>query len=230
MKTKKENPKIRNSKIDTRKPNPKNSSLHTPHSILIHNTLTRQKEAFTPLQKGKVKMYQCGPTVYWIQHIGNMRAAVMTDLIYKTFRFLGYDVTFTRNYTDVGHLTGDNIGDADTGEDRMEKGAKREGLTPDEIANKYIKLFDQHVKKLKVDDPTYKTRATSYIKEMQALVKTLIEKGHAYETNKAVYFDVSTFDRYNDLNKHKIDKNLIGAGTGDVQDPQKRNPQILTVL
>ncbi|HOU75872.1 MAG TPA: cysteine--tRNA ligase [Candidatus Dojkabacteria bacterium] len=196
----------------------------TSHPVLIYNSLSRKKEKFIPIEEGKLKMYHCGPTVYWIQHIGNMRAVVISDIIRKTFEFLGYDVKFTRNYTDVGHLTGDNIGDADIGEDRMEKGAKREGLTPDEIANKYIDLFDKHTKLMNAKDPTYKTRATHYIKEMQALVQILLDKGYAYEKPKAVYFDVDKFDDYNNLNKQKLDKNIKGAGTGDLQDPDKKNP------
>lgn len=227
MNTKKQikiNSEIRRSKFETRNPPSQNYKLQTTNYVLIYNSLTRKKEKFIPLVEGEVKMYHCGPTVYWIQHIGNMRAVVISDIIRKTFEFLGYNVQFTRNYTDVGHLTGDNIGDADIGEDRMEKGAKREGLTPDEIADKYIKMFDKHTKLMNATDPTYKTRATHYIKEMQALVQTLLDKGYAYETPKAVYFDVNKFDDYNKLNKQKLDKNIKGAGTGEIQDPDKKNP------
>ena len=100
--------------------------------IFLTNTLSKRKELFIPITPGKVKLYQCGPTVYWTQHIGNMRAVVITDLLVRTFSYVEYDVSFARNYTDVGHLTSDE----DSGEDKMEKGAKREGKTPDEIAQK----------------------------------------------------------------------------------------------
>jgi len=112
--------------------------------IKLYNTLTRKKEEFIPIKKGEVLFYQCGPTVYWTQHIGNLRAAVLSDIIRRTFLYNNYQVKFVRNYTDVGHL----VSDGDSGEDKMEKGAKREGLSPTEIANKYIKIFEDDNKDL----------------------------------------------------------------------------------
>ena len=159
--------------------------------LRITNTLTRQKEEFKPLKEGKVSFYQCGPTVYWTQHIGNMRAMVMADLIRRSLEYLGFSVDFVRNYTDVGHLLGDNLGDADTGEDRMDKSAKQEGKTPQEIADKYIAIFEKDVEALNVKPPTYKPRATEYIQQIIEMVSVLLDKGFAYKTEKAVYFDVS---------------------------------------
>src|SRR3990167_1406518 len=104
----------------------------------LYNSLTRKTEAFVPITEGKALFYHCGPTVYWTQHIGNLRGMTMGDLLVRTLRRFGYTVTHVRNYTDVGHLTSD----ADTGEDKMEKGVKREGLTPEQIAEKYIGIFE----------------------------------------------------------------------------------------
>lgn len=193
--------------------------------LKINNTLTRTTEEFRPLKRGKVLLYQCGPTVYWTQHIGNLRAAVETDLVVRSLQYLGYTVKFVRNYTDVGHLTGDNLGDADTGEDRMAKGAKRENTTPDEIAKKYIEIFEADTRALNVLEPDKKPRATEYVKEMIKMVSELLKKGYAYETSKAVYFDVSKFPRYNELNRQKLDENRKGAGSGHVSDPEKKHQE-----
>ncbi len=193
--------------------------------IELYNTLSRQKEVFKPIKSGQVSFYQCGPTVYWTQHIGNLRAAVLSDLIRRTFTHAGYKVNFVRNYTDVGHLTGDNLGDADSGEDRMEKGAKREGLTPAQIAEKYIKLFETDVHDLNIREPNTKPKATDYIPAMITLVQDLLKKGFAYSTDLAVYFDISKAKDYTKLSGQKIEENIKGAGAGDITDPQKKNAQ-----
>lgn len=192
--------------------------------LKIYNTLTRQKEEFKPIEEGKVLFYQCGPTVYWTQHIGNMRAMVMSDLIRRSLQYLGYEVDFVRNYTDVGHLTGDNLGDADTGEDRMDKGAKREGKTPAEIAQKYIDIFEQDIAALNIIPATHTPCATEYIPQIIEMVQALVGEGFAYVTPKAVYFNVGRAKDYNRLNKQNLGENREGAGTGDVQDPDKENP------
>ncbi len=191
----------------------------------IYNTLTRQKENFIPIEEGKVRFYQCGPTVYWTQHIGNMRAMTMADLIRRSLSVNGYEVNFVRNYTDVGHLTGDNLGNADTGEDRMEKGAKREGLSPSEIADKYIKIFEDDTQALNILPPTHQIRATEYIPQIIEMVDSLIEKSFAYVTPRAVYFDITRASDYNRLNKQNLEENRHSAGVGDVTDSDKRNPQ-----
>lgn len=193
-------------------------------NIYLTNTLGRTKEIFKPITPGKVGMYHCGPTVYWNQQIGNMRAMVMADLINRVFRYNGYEVGFVRNYTDVGHLTGDNLGDADQGEDRMEKAAKREHLLPDEIADKYIRAFDEDTASLNVIAPTHRTRATHYINDMIAMVQDLLDKGFAYVTPHAVYFDVRKFPDYTKLSGQKLEHLESGEGHGSVADADKHDP------
>lgn len=190
--------------------------------LRIYNTLSKTKEDFIPIAKDQVSIYRCGPTVYWTQHIGNMRGMVMSDLIVRTLKYLDYNPIFVRNYTDVGHLTSDG----DFGVDKMEKGARREGLTPDEIANKYISQFERDLNQLNVLIPDYKPRASEYIDEMIEMIKILIEKGFAYETSKAVYFDISKFPTYTNLSGQKLEKNIEGEGHGSVSDQEnKKNPQ-----
>lgn len=192
--------------------------------LKVYNTLTKSLEEFKSINPNKVTFYHCGPTVYWVQHIGNMRGMTLADLIRRSLNYLEYDVTFVRNYTDVGHLTGDNIGDADSGEDRMEKASKRENLDPQVIAKKYIDSFEAHTSALNILEPDHKPVASSYIEQMQELISELIKKGFAYETNKAVYFEVSKFPNYTDLSGQILEKNKSGSGKGDVNDPDKRSP------
>lgn len=189
-------------------------------NIYLTNTLTKNKELFTPLVPGQVGMYHCGPTVYWNQHIGNMRAVTIVDLLHRMFLYNGYTVNLVRNYTDVGHLTSD----ADDGEDKMEKGAKREGLTPDAIANKYIDLYTSDILSLNTLLPTADPRATDYISEMIDMVQQLINHGNAYTTPLGVYFDISTYDDYTRLSGQKLESLLSGTGHGDIADTAKRNP------
>ncbi len=188
--------------------------------IDVHNTLSRAIEAFKPLKPGKVTMYHCGPTVYWTQHIGNLRGMTMGDLVVRTFKYFGYEVTHVRNYTDVGHLTSDS----DTGEDKMEKGAKREGLSPREIADKYIALFERDTRALNLLEPTHKPRATEYVEQMILLVQDLVRKGFGYATDLAVYFDVRKFPTYTRLSGQNLDQLISGAGSADVTDPAKHSP------
>ncbi|MBD3359228.1 MAG: cysteine--tRNA ligase [Candidatus Buchananbacteria bacterium] len=187
--------------------------------IKIYNTLTKKKEEFEPLKDKVVKFYHCGPTVYWTQHIGNLRGMVMADLINRSLRYLGYKVKLARNYTDVGHLTSDQ----DEGEDKIAKGAQREGLSPQQIAQKYIKIFEQDVKKLNILEPEVKPLATKHVKEMIDMVKNLLAKGYAYTTDLAVYFDVSKTPNYNQLSGKKLEEQIKGAGKGDVEDPGKKH-------
>lgn len=185
-----------------------------------YNTAIRAKEEFIPIKDFKVTMYQCGPTVYWTQHIGNMRAVVMADVIVRTLRYAGYDVTLVRNYTDVGHLTSDD----DAGEDKMEKGAKREGLSPAEIAQKYIGIYEKDIADLNVIPADVKPKATEHIQEIIDMVQTLLDKGFAYATDLAIYFDVTKAKDYHRLSGQHLEDNIQGAGTGDVTDPNKRHP------
>lgn len=191
--------------------------------LYLYNTLTKKKELFTPINENNITIYHCGPTVYWHQHIGNMRAVVIGDLIKRVGQYNGYDVRLVRNYTDVGHLTGDNIGDADSGEDRMEKAAKRENKTPDEIADYYIGEYERDIKLLNSDSADVKPRATEYVPEMIKMVSELLENNYAYSTPLAIYMDTSKVIDYTKLSHQKIDHQNIGAGHGDNSDNNKRN-------
>lgn len=192
--------------------------------LKVYNTLTRSLEEFKPIAKNQVRFYHCGPTVYWVQQIGNLRGMMMADLIRRSLIYLDYDVKFARNYTDVGHLTGDNLGDADLGEDRMEKAAKRENLDPQKIAQKYIEIFERDTEAINIIPPDYKPIASEYIGPMQSMIKTLLEKGFAYQTDKAVYFEVAKFPDYTKLSGQKLEKNKTGLGKGDIVDSDKRSP------
>ncbi|MFH1979391.1 MAG: cysteine--tRNA ligase [Patescibacteria group bacterium] len=189
-------------------------------AITLYNTLTKKKELFEPIKPGSVLMYHCGPTVYWTQHIGNMRAMVVADLIVRTFKYLDYDVKLVRNYTDVGHLTSD----ADEGDDKIEKRAKEEKISPKEIADKYIKTFEKDIHLLNVPDADYKPRATETIPEIIEMVQVLLEKDFAYSTGLAIYFDVSKAKDYTRLSGQKLENLMAGAGKADISDPQKKNP------
>ncbi len=189
-------------------------------TIKIFNTLGRKKEEFKPLKKGRVLMYHCGPTVYWTQHIGNMRGMVMADLIVRTFEYLGYKVKLTRNYTDVGHLTSDE----DEGEDKMEKAAKRDNLSPEQIADKYIKIFETDIREMNTRPADYKPRATQTIPEIIGMVKKLLDNGFAYETDLAIYFDVTKVKNYTQLSGQKMEENIQDAGKGEVSDGGKKHP------
>ena len=192
--------------------------------LYLHNTLSREKELFIPIEKDIVKIYHCGPTVYWNQHIGNLRAVVIVDIVKRVLEYNNYKVNLVRNYTDVGHLTGDNIGDADSGEDRMMKASKRENLTPDMIADKYISIYENDIKLLNADSADNKPRATKYIDEMIKMIEELIEKGFAYNTQMAIYMDTSKVENYTKLSHQKIDFQNIGAGHGSESDNNKKNP------
>ncbi len=191
--------------------------------LKIYNTLGREKQEFKPLKNGQVSFYYCGPTVYSIQQIGNMRGGVCADTIRRSLEYLGYDVNFVSNYTDVGHLTGDNEGDADVGEDRMEKGSKKEGLSPTEIADKYISIYEKDIKEMNILTPTTVCRATDYIQEMIDMIQVLLDKEFAYQTDWAIYFDISKVENYTQLSGQSLKDLKSGAGVGDVTDPQKRN-------
>lgn len=188
--------------------------------LKLYNTLTRKQEEFKPIHDKRVTFYHCGPTVYWVQHLGNMRAMVLADVVRRSMEFMGYSVKLVRNYTDVGHLTSD----ADEGEDKMEKAAKREQLSPDEIADKYIKVFDDDIAALNTKLPEERPRPTQLIPEIIDMVQTLVDKGFAYTTDLAVYYDVSKAKDYTRLSGQDLDKNIAGEGKGDVLDPQKKHP------
>jgi cysteinyl-tRNA synthetase len=163
--------------------------------IKLHNTLTRKKEKFKPLKKGKVSFYSCGPTVYSYQHIGNLRSYIFADLLKRTLQFNDYKVDHIINVTDVGHLTNDS----DSGDDKMELAAKKENRSAEEIAKFYFNAFHEDLKKLNFIEPKKWTWATKYIKEQIKLVKKLEEKGYTYETSDGIYFDTSKLKDYGKL-------------------------------
>jgi cysteinyl-tRNA synthetase len=192
--------------------------------LYLFNTLTKKKELFEPIHTGSALMYHCGPTVYWVQHIGNMRAVYFADIVVRTLKATGYKTTLVRNYTDVGHLTGDNIGDADTGIDRMEKASRSEGLLPDEIADKYIHIYTEDIDKLHTLPADIAPKATHHIDDMVAMIQTLIEKGYAYTCDEAVYFDISKAACYTRLSGQKIENLLVGSGHGVTRGNGKKHP------
>lgn len=175
-------------------------------SLNIYNTLTRKKEVFKPLHNGKVGMYSCGPTVYWYQHIGNLRTYISNDILKRVLMFDKYSVKHVINVTDVGHLTSD----ADTGEDKVEKAAKKEGKKASEITNFYFSIFKKDLKKLNILEPNFWPRATQHIKEQIELIKILEEKGYIYKTNDGIYFDTSKLKDYGKLAKLKAKKLKAG--------------------
>jgi cysteinyl-tRNA synthetase len=168
-------------------------------ALKLYNTLTRKKEVFKPIQEGKVGIYGCGPTVYWYQTIGNMYRYLFEDVLIRTLKYDGYNVKHVINVTDVGHL----IGDADEGEDKMEKAALKEGKKAEDIANHYWSVFRQDFKKLNIIEPDVWPKATEHIKEQIELIKTLEKKGFAYKTDDGIYFDTSKFKNYGKFAKLK---------------------------
>ncbi|HKZ34226.1 MAG TPA: cysteine--tRNA ligase, partial [Candidatus Nanoarchaeia archaeon] len=168
--------------------------------IKLYNTLTRKKEVFKPLKKGQVGVYTCGPTVYWYQHIGNLRTYIFADILKRVFLYNNYKVKHIINVTDVGHLTSD----ADTGEDKIERAAKREGKTAREIADYYLRIFQEDFKKLNILEPNSWPKATEHIKEQIELIKKLEEKGFTYKTNDGIYFNTGKLKDYGKLARLKI--------------------------
>ncbi len=187
--------------------------------MYIYNSASRTKEEFVPYTEGKVKMYTCGPTVYHYAHIGNLRTYIMEDVLEKYLRFTGLDVTRVMNITDVGHLTSDG----DTGDDKMLKGAKREHKTVMEIAKLYTAAFFADCAKLGIKTPDVVEPATGCIDEFIRVIKSLIEKGYAYEAGGNIYFDTSKLDKYyvfGDFNEEDLE---VGVREGVEADGNKRN-------
>ncbi len=166
----------------------------------LFNTLTRKKEEFEPINRKEIGIYSCGPTVYWYQHIGNLKAYIFADLVKRVLMYNEFSVKHIINITDVGHLTSD----ADTGEDKMEKAAKKEGKSAKEIADYYFKIFEKDLNKLNIIPPFIYTKATEHIKDQIELIKKLEKKGYTYKTNDGIYFDSSKYKQYSKLAKLKI--------------------------
>lgn len=183
----------------------------------IYNTLTRSIEEFKPIEEGKVKMYTCGPTVYHYAHIGNIRNYIGHDILYRTLKYLGYEVTRAMNITDVGHLSGDS----DQGEDKMEIAKKREGKTSMEIAKFYTDAFFKDYSKVNCIMPEIVSSATNNIDEYIKIIDKLIKDGYAYQSGGNVYFDVSKLDHYYTLTNDKELK--VGVREGVGEDSNKKN-------
>ncbi len=185
----------------------------------LYNSATRKKEDFIPREEGKVKMYTCGPTVYHFAHIGNLRSYIMEDVLEKLLRYAGYDVTRVMNITDVGHLASD----ADTGEDKMLKGARREHKTVMEIAQFYTDAFFADCAKLNIKTPEIVQPATGMIDEYIKVITKLLDTGYAYLAGGNVYFDTSKLRQYYVFNEHEEEDLAVGVREGVDEDGNKRN-------
>jgi len=189
--------------------------------LRLYNSLSRTIEEFKPFNPPRVTMYTCGPTVYDFAHIGNLRTYTMADMLVRTLKYNSFEVKYVINITDVGHLTGDNLGDADIGEDRLEKSARREGKTAWEIAKFYTDAFLQDYQKLHLTQPEVFARATDHIKEQIDLIKKLEEQGYTYRISDGIYFDTSKFKDYGKLS----DMDQIKEGARVEMNEEKRNPR-----
>ena len=187
------------------------------HNLYIYNSLTSSKEKFKPLRKNSVGMYVCGPTVYSNVHLGNCRTFISFDIIFRYLRYLGYNVRYVRNITDVGHLE-------DTGEDKISKKAKVEKLEPMEIAQKYTNSFREVLKSFNVLDPSIEPVASGHITEQISIIEDLIEKNLAYTSNGSVYFDISKYneiDSYGKLSGRDLEKIKSNSRDLSSQDDKK---------
>ena len=165
--------------------------------LKLYNTLSRKKEVFKPIHKNEVGIYSCGPTVYWYQHIGNLRTYIFSDILKRVLNYDGYKTKHVINVTDVGHLTSD----ADTGEDKMEKRAQLEGKKAGDIANYYWGIFREDFKELNIIEPDIWCKATDHIKDQIALIEVLEKKGFTYKTSDGIYFDTSKLSDYGKLSR-----------------------------
>ena len=183
----------------------------------LYNTLSKKKENFKPIKGKNVGMYTCGPTVYWYQHIGNLRSYIFADILRRVLLYNKFKVKQVMNVTDVGHLTSD----ANVGEDKIEKAAKKEHKKASEIANFYWKIFRQDFKKLNIIEPDIWCKATDHIKEQIGLVKILEKKGYTYKTSDGIYFDTSKLKDYGKLARLKIEGLKAGVR---IAMKEKKNP------
>ena len=185
----------------------------------LFNTLTRNVEEFVPNVEGKVNMYTCGPTVYHFAHIGNLRSYIMEDVLEKTLRYAGYDVKRVMNITDVGHLSDD----ADSGEDKMLKGAKREHKTVMEIAKFYTDAFFADCAKLNIKTPDVVEPATNCIDNFIEMVQVLLDKGYAYRAGENIYFDTSKLKEYYVFGNQSEEELMVGVRDDVTEDENKKN-------
>ena len=193
----------------------------------LYNTLTRKVEDFKPIKENEVKLYTCGPTVYDYVHLGNLRTFVFDDLVRRVLEADGYRVKHIMNITDVGHLTGEN---SDGDQDKLEKGAEREGKTVWQVAEHYTKAFETDAAKLNLLRPNgYKddhyAKATDFIDQQKDMIQILLDKGFAYKTEQAIYFDVTKLTDYGKLTGQKLSDKEVGARSEVVTDSSKHHPQ-----
>jgi cysteinyl-tRNA synthetase len=193
-------------------------------TVRLYNTLTRQKDELQPIEPRLVRIYSCGPTVYRYVHIGNLRTFMLPDLLRRSLEYLGYRTEQVMNITDVGHLTDDTF---DRGEDKMLVSARLESKSPEEIAAHYTKAFMEDSALVNIRPADHNPQATAYIPQMLDLIATLMTKGHAYEVDGTVYYDIASFPAYGRLSRNTTDKLLAGS-RGEV-DPRKRHPGDFTL-
>lgn len=186
--------------------------------IKLYNTLSLEKEVFVPIKAKEVGLYTCGPTVYNYAHLGNLRTYIFEDILKRVLLYNDYKVKHIMNITDVGHLAGDQ----DMGEDKLEKGAKREGKSAWDVAKFYETAFISDLEKLNILAPDKYTRATEYISQQIELIKTLEKKGFTYLTSDGVYFDTAKFPEYNKLSHLKLEDLQEGARVE--KNEEKKNP------
>ena len=186
--------------------------------LYLYNSLTRKKEEFYSIKSGEVGLYTCGPTVYNYAHIGNLRTYIFEDILKRVLIYNGYEVKHVMNITDVGHLSGDR----DMGEDKIEKGAAREGKSAWEIADFYTQAFIRDIAQLNILNPDIWVKATDTLPEQIALIKTLEEKGYTYRTADGIYFDTSKFKDYTKLSHQNLE--ALQEGARVERNPEKRNP------
>ncbi|HHE40566.1 MAG TPA: cysteine--tRNA ligase [Candidatus Cloacimonetes bacterium] len=187
-------------------------------NLVLYNTFTRKKEEFKPIRKDHVGLYTCGLTVYNYAHIGNLRTYIFEDVLKRVLIYDGYKVNHVMNITDIGHLTSD----ADTGEDKMVKEAKKEGKTVWEIADHYTKAFENDLEQLNIIPPDHHVKATAHIQQMIGLIKRLEKKGFTYVADGNVYFDISKFPEYGKLGRINVES--LRAGARIEVDSAKKNP------
>ena len=190
--------------------------------LKLFNTLSGKKEEFKPIETGKVKMYNCGPTVYDYAHIGNLNAFFVADTLRRYLEYKGYEVRQIMNITDVGHLTDDDVNQADTGEEKMLKAALREKKTPEQIAEFYTQKFFEDLEKLSIKKASYYPRATAHVPHMIKMIEKLMGNGLAYEVNGNVFYDVEKFEGYGKLSKKKLED--LKAGARLEEHPDKKHP------
>lgn len=186
--------------------------------IKLFNTLSKKKEDFIPIKNGEVSMYLCGPTVYDRATIGNFRTYIFGDILHRVLRYNSYKVKYVQNITDVGHLTDDS----DQGEDKMEKGSRKEGKSAQDVAEYFTRLYFEDSAKLNIERPTISCKATEHIREQIKMIEELEKKGFTYKTSDGIYFDTSKQPNYGEL--AHLDKAGLQEGARVEANPEKKNP------